>query len=381
MANPVEFSTLYRSTGNFIDLYAEGHYARVLQVHDLRRDKAVAFKVLRLEHLESAPEKKLQKYNAYGLEVRLLQKLSDESRVVDLLDCGFVSDKKNEAPNEGQIVSFGTDVETFNEHLPEYMQMKWRPYLSEVLMPNEHNLYLLLTEKDNQQQARRLPVEEGLDFCLQYSELLQRVHEHDIVYNDYKTAHFYWDGVHLCVIDWNNSTDLNGNGYNSQEAMRYKQTDIRSFILGVMYPVFTGLSPLVNVPLPSGPADYESAFSRYNGVRELDFGVKPTLVPCLMDMMIAGVNGDYKDITQFTTALQSCALHYGWEFSNRKPQIPAVRSRGKIRAGLQALRQAQGHLAQAQRCFTEALEEDCSDLEAQRLLKATEEFLTKRVIP
>jgi hypothetical protein len=334
---------------------------------------------MRAEHLDVSTEQKARKYNAYGVEVRLLTAFSNMRHVVDMLDCGFLSDRRC-APAEGEIVSFGTDAQAFNDHLTEFMQKGWRPYLSEILMPERYNLYLLLTERGNPQ--RRLPIEEGLDLCLQYGELMERVHEHDVIYSDYKTAHFYWDGARLCVIDWNNSKVLNGNGFHPSEVAHHKQTDIRNFILGIMYPVFTGLSPLVDAALPSGPADFDAAFNRYEKVQLLDFGIQSTLAPCLMDMMMAGVQGEYKEIAQFMSDLQSCARYYGWTTEDRQgQQTAAVYARERLRAGIQALRRAQNDLLEAQRCFTEALEFRCDDLESQRLLKATEDFIAKRVIP
>ena len=76
--------------GNFIDSFALGHYARVLDAVDRRNGRPVAFKVLRPEHLTYGTEPTWE-FRAFAVEADLLRKMSGSEHVVRLLDCGFIA--------------------------------------------------------------------------------------------------------------------------------------------------------------------------------------------------------------------------------------------------------------------------------------------------
>ncbi len=92
-----QLTDLYR-IDNFIDTFALGHYARVLYAQDHRTGSAVAFKVMRPEHLADDPR---WEYRAFANEADLLMKLADSPQVVKLYDCGYVS-ARTEAPIDGK---------------------------------------------------------------------------------------------------------------------------------------------------------------------------------------------------------------------------------------------------------------------------------------
>src|SRR5689334_8913171 len=98
-----QLADLYR-IDNFIDTFALGHYARVLDAGDRRGGGTVAFKVLRPEHMNGADEPRWE-YRAFAAEADLLTRLADSPHVVNLIDCGYL-EAIGEAPIGGQIESF-----------------------------------------------------------------------------------------------------------------------------------------------------------------------------------------------------------------------------------------------------------------------------------
>ena len=96
-------SELYQ-LNNYIDTFALGHYARVLDAVDLRSGSSVAFKVMRPEHLDADGDMQWE-YRAFGNEADILTRLWHSPNIVKLYDCGFISDRE-EAPRAGEITSF-----------------------------------------------------------------------------------------------------------------------------------------------------------------------------------------------------------------------------------------------------------------------------------
>ena len=197
-----QLSELYQ-LNNYIDTFALGHYARVLDARDRRSGATVAFKVMRPEHLDPQGDMRWE-YSAFGNEAEILARLRHSPNIVKLYDCGFISDT-DEAPRQGEIASYkDRHFTSFSKDLPRYAQAGWRPYLSLEYLPRHQSLFYLM--KPNRPDSRwRLPSEEGLALALQFSALLSLAHSMQIVYLDHKLEHVYWDGAHLKVIDFNSS--------------------------------------------------------------------------------------------------------------------------------------------------------------------------------
>ena len=203
-----KLADLYR-VDNFIDTFALGHYARVLEAQERRSGQTVAFKVMRPEHLSPGSEPRWE-YRAFANEADLLMKLADSPHTVNLLDCGYVS-AENEAPISGEIEAFGRDVIGFARATEEFCERGWRPYLSLENLPRSENLFYQM-RPDHPGLRLRLPTEEGLALALQFAETLNTAHELGIAYLDHKLEHVYWDGIHLRLIDFNSSRLIDGNG-------------------------------------------------------------------------------------------------------------------------------------------------------------------------
>lgn len=367
---------LYR-IDNYIDTFALGHYARVFDALDRRTGTMVAFKVLRSEHLSRNGDIKWE-YRAFANEAGLLMKLSGSPYVVKLLDCGYIS-TPSEAPADGDIASFQKDILGFIHAQQQYAQMGWRPYLTLQNQPRTNNLLYLM--KPNKPDVRwRLPTEEGLALALQFGDILRLAHQQGIVYLDHKLEHVYWDGSQLRLIDLNSSRQLEGGAGDSH----YYRMDIHNLCVGILYPVFTGLSSHKTGLRPQ-PGTIQEAESRYQDITELDFGIEPSLSHGLQDLLQLGAAQQINEIDEFIAGLHRvCALH-GWDFPNHYTSPASRDARTQMRAGLKRLRDGQNNLREARDLFREAAVQDgiTPDLEDElrRLVKSVNEMLNARVVP
>ena len=363
---------------NFNDTFALGHYARVMDALDRRTGHSVAFKVMRPEHLSPNGEVRWE-FRAFANEATLLMKLADSPHVINLADCGFVS-SSSEVPNAGDIESFQKDALGFVEALDNYAAQGWRPYLALENLPRTRNLLYLM--KPNQPGVRwRLPSEEGIALALQFANMLRLAHQQQIVYLDHKLEHVYWDGTHLQIIDFNSSRllDRQENGH-----ANYFRLDIHNLCVGILYPVFTGLSPQKTAlrPQPGRLSDVED---RYKNITELDFGVEPTLSEAIKSLLQAGAAMELGTIDAFIEGLQEAGAALGWDFPNHYTSPSSRDARTQMRAGISRLRSGQENLREARALFREAAIQEgiTPDLEKElrRMVKTVNEMLNQRVIP
>jgi serine/threonine protein kinase len=360
---------------NYIDTYALGHYARVFEALDTVHSRKVAFKLMRTEHLSLEGEIRWE-FRAFANEAELLMKLADSPHVIDLLDCGYLA-AYTDVPQEGEIVTYGRDVSSFARAMPDYAERNWRPFLALPNLPRNNNLFYQM--KPTQQGTRwRLPTEEGLMLAVQFAHLLQLAHRQNIVYLDHKLEHVYWDGTTLQIIDLNSSRQLD-----SQDAQQFR-VDVHNLCVGILYPIFTGLSPVSGTLRPQ-PGNLAQVESRYQNITTLDFGVEPTLSPALKELLQAGASMQINSVDEFLAGLQGvCALH-GWDFPNHPADAASRQARDSMRDGLRRLREGQTRIREARDLFRDAasLDDISEDLEAElrRLVKAAGQMLNERAIP
>ena len=223
--------------GNYIDTFALGHYARVLDAQDQQSGQMVAFKIMRPEHLsdDGTPQWEAR---AFINEADLLIRLATSPVAVRLYDCGYLS-AEGERPEGGDILSLGTNIAAFRENLYPYLAKQWRPYLALELLPRHQSLFYLM-KPNSANGRRRLPTEEGIDLAMQFGQFLKVAHGQRIVYLDHKLEHVYWDGQTLRIIDFNSSKLLETGTHTVDQ---FFVQDVHNLCVGVLYPVFTGLSP------------------------------------------------------------------------------------------------------------------------------------------
>jgi serine/threonine protein kinase len=368
---------LYR-IDHFNDTFALGHYARVLDALDRRTGHLTALKVLRPEHLTADGDMRWE-YRAFANEADLLMNLAGNPHIVELLDCGYLSSPA-EAPGDGEAESFQLDVLGFIQSAAQFAERGWRPYLALQNLPRTNNLLYLM--KPNSAGSRwRLPSEEGLALALQFAEVLRLAHQKGIVYLDHKLEHVYWDGNQLRIIDLNSSRQLDGNATGDAQ---YFRMDLHNLCVGILYPVFTGLSPMKTTLRPQ-PGNITEAESRYRDITHLDFGVEPSLSKALQDLLQAGAAMEIQNAEDFIAGLQRVASLHGWDFPHHYTSPSSRDARAQMRAGMTRLRRGQTELREARDLFREAAIQDgiTEDLEAElrRLVKSVNDMLNNRVIP
>jgi serine/threonine protein kinase len=372
------FLTDLYTLGNSIDTFAPGHYARVYEAYDARNHRPCAFKVMRTEHLTDDGQPRWEA-TAFINEADLLTRMALSPHTVRLYDCGYIS-SVDEDPRSGQIDSYELNVDQFRQGAYRFAAQRWRPYLALEVLPRTENLLYLM--KPNAPGTRwRLPTEEGLDLATQFVGLLTHAHRQQIVYLDHKLEHVYWNGQTLRIIDWNSSRLLEKG---AQTLAQQIATDVHNMCVGILYPIFTGLSPQKGtlVPQPAGQSEVDE---RYSEINQLDFAVEPTLSPSLQRLLQQGARRQMATIEQFASGLSNVATVFGWE-SSAGPLDPALHdARVQMRSGLTKLRQGQDLIREARDTLREAaiMDDIGEDLEAElrRLLGKINEMLNCRVIP
>lgn len=364
--------------GNYIDTFALGHYARVLEAEDRQENRLVALKVMRPEHLSDDGTPRWEA-RAFINEADLLVRLRLSAVVVKLYDCGYLS-ALSERPEDGEILSLGTNVATFRENLYPYLAQRWRPYLALELLPRHQNLFYLM-KPNTANGRRRLPTEEGIDLAMQFAQFLRLAHGQRAVYLDHKLEHIYWDGQALRIIDFNSSRLLETGTHTVDQ---FLIQDVHNLCVGILYPVFTGLSPQKGKLMPQ-PASQTEVERRYADVNSLDFGVEPSLSAGLQDLLQRGARQALPTIQAFLEGLQHVAGRHGWDLPGR-PAVPALReAREQVREGLAQIRQGQDAIRIARESLLEAviMDDINEDMEAElrRLLAQINEALNHRVIP
>lgn len=364
--------------GNYIDTFAPGHYARVLEAEERAANRLVAFKVMRPEHFGSDGGPRWEA-RAFVNEADLLVRLTDSPAAVRLYDCGYISSGA-ERPDGGEILSLGTNISAYREQLYPCIAKGWRPYLALELMPRHHNLFYVM-KPSGTNGRRRLPTEEGIDLALQFGAFLQEAHRQRIVYLDHKLEHVYWDGATLRIIDFNSSRLLETGTHTVDQSV---QQDVHNLCVGILYPVFTGLSPQKGTLMPQ-PASQSEVETRYTDINDLDFGVEPTLSPGLQELLQQGARQNLADARALIAGLERVAARHGWHFPGMHTSPALQQAREQIRTGLEQLRSGQDAMRLARESLLEAmiLDEINEELEAElrRLLNQINTALNHRVIP
>jgi serine/threonine protein kinase len=369
-------SELYRIE-DYIDTFALGHYARVLSALDTRENRMVAFKVMRPEHLQADGDARWE-FRAFINEAQILHTLRESPHVVRLLDCGYVSTIA-EAPIDGEIVSFGSDTGVFAIKMTTYAQKGWRPFLALEYLPRSENLFYAM-KPAQAGTRRRLPSEEGITLALQFAQVLSMAHAHKIVYLDHKLEHVYWDGVNLRVIDFNSSRQLNGGNAESHEYIK----DIHNLCVGILYPIFTGMSPQKTSLRPQA-GGMDVVEKRYEDVHDLDFNMEPTLSQSLQALLRRGAAQQIQSVQAFQAQLHEIGALHGRDFPTHYTSPASRQARDHLRKALKALRDGENQIRDARDRLRDALVQDgiTPDLEDElrRLIKEINEVLNQRIIP
>jgi hypothetical protein len=209
------------------------------------------------------------------------------------------------------------------------------------------------------------------------------LHENNVVYIDHKPEHVYWDGHSLRLIDFNVSQTIDALSQTEKESL--KRTDMRHFMAGVLYTVFTGLDFKMQSPgsrVIANPSDPTAVTSKFAGVTHLDFGMEPELLTPLVRLIQHTYSLEAQTTAaEFLTELRRCAALAGLDGPSPQVKEHDRRARLEVQAGLAKLHDAQRLLEEARQHFLNATSHQPSDQDCLRLYRQSSEFYAQRLLP
>jgi serine/threonine protein kinase len=326
-----------------------GSRARVYAAHDIKNDRNVAFKVLRVEHLEQPEEKRRIQYEAFTREAEILLSFQDDSRVMEMYEMGYIWDERDGDGTVYEAESVGLNLTDYQDLQHKAIALGWRPYLILKRYPPEHSLHHLVVH--NPRRAR-LPMIEAIDLTLQLTDLIMEVHRRGIIYWDAKPAHAYWDSENLVLIDWNLSFPLTEENVRrlrgTEESLKQKDLVIlgRQFI----YPAFTGLDFQGDVSSSAGTLSEQTVAEKFG----YDYKGDVPLYGCEhFDAPVRNFLGRVVQSDQYINALdlrrdlEDCAVKLGWSFEHKEADPRAAQALAHKRKALLYLREAQRAMIEA----------------------------------
>jgi serine/threonine protein kinase len=247
---------------------ARGSSARVYNGH--LRDQSgghatYAIKIMRPKYIDySLP--------LFREEAHILTLIRDVPGVTPLVECGFLQFKEDErevinderassvSALRGKMVRYSPEeVQNFLASMERYLAGGWLPYLALIKRDQKHNL---MTYCDaGYTHGSFLPLRECLLLGVQICDILQVIHDRNIVYRDHKILHYYWEPeTHgVAMIDWNISKRHPG-GLSDAE----RQFDVVQFAARALHHILTGRPAPGALPLgPNRPEEIESASLKY----------------------------------------------------------------------------------------------------------------------
>jgi hypothetical protein len=167
------------------------------------------------------------------------------------------------------------------EELPQfYEEMEgrliegWLPYML-LESRDGNNLYTHCDEKLAGKKHKEFSVISALKVGVQISEIIQTIHEHNIVYRDFKPLHFYWNPeLEKChVIDWNGALRVNGEieGYIAKDIMEFSVRTFYHMMTGYRHPDAKAVKPLNVNEFDEATMVYPPKFNDYAKYRLKSF--------------------------------------------------------------------------------------------------------------
>ncbi len=379
----INLGTADFEVGDELDSVASGHFARVYSGRVRLFDgdhRSVAIKVMKTKHI---PDVGI--YEAFKKEVEMLIILKDKGvpGLIEMLACGYMFDtldvedqgrakySGSEALGCGQAKLYDprTEFHLFEDEYPTAIQNRYLPVLILHLIPQK--------ERNNSlhwfvNQRRPVPVVEGLLLLYKFSDWLSKVHDVGIAYNDFKPAHFYWDGSNFKVIDWNGSLWLNGEGDAFISDMMAE--DMYRAVTGFIYPILTG-----DQLREAAPGDLKMIEMQFKNLNMSAYSPNQQLGTNLNKLVVDGISRNISNASMFSEYLNACLIEWGY-LPDTMPNIP------ELKEMLQVLQQ----IRHAQRVLQNVLDEigdpnsfEHNGLQGEmfRVRRRVEEMLNNRVVP
>jgi serine/threonine protein kinase len=376
-----------------IDLDTRGGYARVAQVRTNGRKNLpefCAFKLMRHENDFSLGEQRFED------ELRLLVNIASDSgapsTITKIYDSGFApielsqSLQNRESPNpQLKVISTGTEIKEFiNEksRLQTKELNRWLPFLIVELAPYDDSLFRQIKNQPQNDPMGlfRLPTGEVISMALQLLNTMQYLHtSHSRAYMDWKPEHIYWSGMkkQVKLIDWNVTTPLEDGPGKKQNI----KDDLRLFCGAVLYIGLTFIDP--DDPTKSiGPRPTQELALPVPEIRRRYWTDKPNFHQrdMMLDEKIKGIVRQGLDPQQgfeSTQVLRTALIDYTKEelgtteselTFQSEPNSPYFKALTEVRL-------AQQKLLDAQQNLVEAVKQNGSKLEYNRLYDAIKHAL------
>lgn len=296
-----------------IDQDAPGHYARVFEgsAPELGISKA-AFKIMRSEHLPTpTSDDRFWYFESFAMEAEILTRLeaAGVKGLSPLLACGYLQpdtpvDDDTQQLGRGDFIHFThQELQGFKSSLHEKFNQRWLPYL---ILEQRQPPCLLVTARRYFRfgDGLRMPILELFPFVYQALDLLAASHRNSVIYQDFKLAHFYWDGTDMQVIDWNSSR-LVDPGTPSRDVAVARAKDIHDFAAGTLYPLLSG-RPINGLTWDADPSPVRRVETRYDNYDRAVWDERDDHIGNgLKNLVGQALRGDIPDVDAMRGRLQS----------------------------------------------------------------------------
>lgn len=236
-------------------------------------------------------------------EVQILTLLRDHPGVNRMAECGFIRlDDGQEIPSEerrataagltGQVLRYGPDeIQNYLTSLDIRIGQGWLPYLAMENRPPSHCLMAYCDAGYTRGQF--LPLHESLLLALQICDILQVVHDRNIVYRDHKILHYYWDPAAqgVVMIDWNIAKR-----YPQGLTVAERKFDLVQFSARALHHILTGRAAPGALPLgPNRPDEIEQSSRTYQAQWTYDDERLPNQVKAILERAL---NEEYSHVRE-----------------------------------------------------------------------------------
>lgn len=268
---------------------AKGSSARVfrgslISSNGLRKMKAI--KIMRPDKLDYALPLFLE-------EIVILQTMKGVLGVADMHEYGLIKlDRESKIPKDdtqdtaksltGLYIEISADEILDSAFLEQKAIEGWLPYMALDLKSDSNNL--LWHCDPSRTNGRYFSVENGVQASKQICDLLAIAHAKNIVYLDHKILHYYWNGEHTSLIDWNV-----GHKFSNFLSDDDRGFDIVQLGARTLYFMFTGRQPEGALTLgPTRPEEIQAAPHSYVVDWKYDDRRLPDSLKQLLQVVLAG---------------------------------------------------------------------------------------------
>jgi len=304
---------------------APGAYARVFRCQIRGLSQLSTIKLMRSEHYRIDPADLSNKWyvESFATEAKILAQLAQANApcLTKLIGCGYINSAKQPVsdlykPGSGlakeadaiiegladsnAIIYSPEEVDSFSECVDSAYLERRLPFLL-LELRNEPTIFDVAQGLFNFGRGLRFPVVEIIDFIYQAGRLLEISHSCNIVYRDFKLAHYHWDGQQLYMIDWNSSAFIDPNISSIQQA-KARAKDVRDLVCSLV-PLFTG-RPYGSLSFFADPSLPFRVETRFENPQPIQWDESDVHIGELLEEWVnRGVRAEFAQVSDLINAL------------------------------------------------------------------------------